>query len=618
MYIRKTKTSNTATGEAYCSFRLVASERINGKVRQKTLLNLGSSFALPKEQWPELTCRIEQILSRQEKLFTQTASVAVEELAQRYAALLITKRSAETEESLPDERLPRQQETRANAVPDFQAVDINSMELSQPRTVGVEHVGLHALNVLDFDAILDDAGLSRIQRVSAISSVIARMAQPGSERASWEWLQNGSALGELLDVDFEAMSAMQLYRASDLLIKNREQIEKALFARVKTLFSLPTTVTLYDLTNTYFEGEIADNAQAARGHSKEKRSDCPLVTLGLVLDSSGFVRHSRMFAGNVCEAATLETMLSGLGAPEGALVIMDRGIATENNIAWLIEKRYKYLVVSREKNRRFDMELATPVTGASKQTIHVQKIISDDGSEARLYCYSEDRQKKEDAMTTRFCSSFEQGLSKLAEGLTKPRCQKKKDQINQRIGRLMAKSHGISQHYAIELVTEEDGDQVTAINWERRPVAGTMLTNPGVYCLRTNELSWDEKTLWQTYTMLTDLESVFRSLKSELGMRPVYHHKAERAEGHLFITVLAYQAVQIIRQRLKLKGIHLSWDSLRKILARQQRITVSFKQKDGRTLHVRKNTIAPPRLQEIYDALAVSASPGGTKKMIVD
>jgi hypothetical protein len=126
------------------------------------------------------------------------------------------------------------------------------------------------------------------------------------------------------------------------------------------------------------------------------------------------------------------------------------------------------------------------------------------------------------------------------------------------------------------------------------------------------------KILWQACTIPTDLESVFRSLKAELGMRPVYHQKEERAEGHLFSTVLAYQAVQVIRHPLKLHGIHLSWDSLRKILARQQRITASFKQQDGRTLHVRKNTIAPPRLQEIYDALAFSAAPGGSKKMIVD
>jgi transposase len=145
------------------------------------------------------------------------------------------------------------------------------------------------------------------------------------------------------------------------------------------------------------------NCVVGLGHSKEKRSDCPLVTLGLVLDSSGFVRHSRMFAGNVAEAATLETMFTGLNAPEGALVIMDRGIATETYITWLLEKQYKYLVVSREKSRQFDMELATPTTGASEQTIHVQKVVGDDGREARLYSYSEARQKKEDAMTACFC-----------------------------------------------------------------------------------------------------------------------------------------------------------------------------------------------------------------------
>jgi len=158
---------------------------------------------------------------------------------------------------------------------------------------------------------------------------------------------------------------------------------------------------------------------------------------------------------------------------------------------------------------------------------------------------------------------------------------------------------------------------VGSLSWERIPVAGSMMTNPGVYCLRTNELSWDETTLWQTYTMLTDLESVFRSLKSELGLRPVYHQKEERADGHLFITVLAYQTVQVIRNKLKRQGIHLSWDSLRKICARQQRVTASFTQADGRSLHVRKSTIASPQLQEIYSTLKISTSPGGTKKMIV-
>lgn len=624
MFIRQTKTSTSTTGDAYYTFRLVTSERIGDKVRQKTVLNLGRSFSLPKEKWPDLSSRIEEILSKQPRLFTVSKSIEV--LAQRYAAILIARREVEPEEvsqpKQPVQDSPAATAGKAHAVsvapPDFQRVDINSLELTQPRTVGVEHVGLDALNLLDFNAILEDAGLNRILRISAIGSVIARMAEPGSERASWQWLRDSSALGELLGVDFESMSSMRLYRVSDLLIKNRDKIEKALFSRVKTLFSLPVTVTLYDLTNTYFEGEMAGNSQAARGHSKEKRSDCPIITLGLMLDSSGFIRHSQTFAGNVSEPTTLESMLKGLDAPAGALVIMDRGIATEANIAWLTDNKYRYLVVSRERQRQFELESSIPVFTASGQIVHAQKVLSEDGKEARLYCYSEARQEKESAMTTRFCTAFEQGLQKLADGLSSPRCQKKKDKLNQRIGRLQAKSHGVSQHYSINLTTAEGSDQVSTISWERIPVAGSMMTNPGVYCLRTNELTWDESALWKTYIMLTDLESVFRSLKSELGLRPVYHHKEERADGHLFITVLAYQAVQVIRNKLKRKGIYLSWNSVRKILTRQQRVTTSFTQDDGRSLHVRKSTIASPQLQEIYEALGISASPGGTKKMIVD
>ena len=142
-------------------------------------------------------------------------------------------------------------------------------------------------------------------------------------------LQERSGLGELLGVDFETVGAMQLYRASDVLVKHREAIEAHLFDRAMGLFDLQPTVTLYDLTNTYFEGEASDQPQAQRGHSKEKRSDCPLLTLGLMLDASGFVRRSKVFAGNVREHRTLAGMLEALEAPVGALVVMDRGVATD-------------------------------------------------------------------------------------------------------------------------------------------------------------------------------------------------------------------------------------------------------------------------------------------------
>jgi transposase len=600
MYIRQTKTSNATSGEAYFTFRLVASKRIDGKVRQQTLLNLGRTFSLPREQWPVLCSRIEQILSGQMSLVP--LSTAIEALAQRYAARLVA-----------DSR-PVAAPGEATG-PVFHEVDVDSLELVRPRSIGVEHVGLAALGWLELPRILEQVGLNGKQQAAVIGNVIGRMAAPASELATWGWLRERSGLGELLDVDFEAMPLMSLYRASDLLVKHRQPIEAALFSRINDLFSLPTTVTLFDLTNTYFEGEMAGNSKAKRGHSKEKRSDCPLVTLGLVLDGSGFVRRSRMFAGNVAEASTLEEMLQGLDAPTGALVIMDRGIATEANISWLIEHQYRYLVVSRERTRQFDSAQSVEVTTASDQTVHLQRVVSDDGSEVRLYCHSEARQEKETAMTKRFSQTFENGLAKLAAGLLKPRGEKNRDKLLQRIGRLQEKSHGISRHYQIEL-TPAEGPLVTGITWTKKVIDGTQLTHPGVYCLRTNELGWDAAILWQTYTQLTDLEAVFRSLKSELGLRPVYHHKEDRADGHLLITVLAYQAVQVLRRKLKLQGINAGWTALRQIFSGQQRVTATFTQKDGRTLHVRKTTVAEPKLRTLYDALSLSAAPVATKKLV--
>jgi hypothetical protein len=216
---------------------------------------------------------------------------------------------------------------------------------------------------------------------------------------------------ELLDVDFEAMPLMRLYRVSDLLVRHREAIEEALFGRIETLFGLATTVTLHDLTNSHFEGTAAANPSAARGRSKQKRSDCPLVTLGLVLDGSGFVRRSKMFAGNVAEASTLQDMLKDLAAPSGALVIMDAPrlpkrktlcIATEANITWLKQQGYRYLVVSRERTRHFDPEQAIETLTASQETIRLQRVVSEDGGEVRLHCHSAGREAKETAITERF------------------------------------------------------------------------------------------------------------------------------------------------------------------------------------------------------------------------
>jgi len=600
MFIRRTKIGTSTADKAYYTFRLVASKRVGDKVRQQTLLNLGRNFSLPKEQWAQLCTRIDDIISGQ--LSLQTQSGEIEQIAQHYAARLIANRAEQPEDN--------------DKTTDYKEVNVASLELVRPRSIGVEHVGLEAIKSLDLPKILEKAGFNKVQQDVAVASIIGRMAEPGSERATWQWLTEQSGIGELMAVDFEAMSAMRLYRVSDLLVQHRRKIEDDLFSSISDLFFLTTTVTLYDLTNTFFEGTANDNDKAQRGHSKEKRSDCPLVTLGLVLDDSGFVRGSQMFEGNISESKTLKVMLDKLKAPKGALVIMDRGIATQANIDWLVEHHYRYLVVSRERARSFNADQAVEISTATDHSIKIHKVINEAGSEARLYCYSDQRQAKEKAITKRFVDRFEAGLQKIADSLAKPRGTKKRDKVLERIGRLKEKNKGIGQHYQINLSLDESSTTVTGVTWKQKPIDGTRLTHPGIYCLRTNELQWDEATLWKTYTMLTDLEAVFRSLKSELGLRPVFHHKEERADGHLFITVLAYQAVQVIRRNLKNYGNNDSWSSLRKILSGQQRVTATFKQKDGRTLHIRKTTIAEPKLKKIYDALEISPSPGRTEKTI--
>jgi hypothetical protein len=400
MFIRRTKISSSSSGEAHYTFRLVASKRMGKKVQQKTLLNLGANFSLPKELWPQLCSRINEIITGQ-LTFGNNQPEEIEQVAQHYAARLIANRS-------------QSKEVLKKETTDYQEVDVASLELVRPRSIGVEHAGLEAIKLLNLPKILEEAGFNKAQRDVAAASIIARMAEPGSESATWQWLNEQSGVGELLGVDFESMSAMRLYRVSDLLVRHRQKIEDSLFSNISDLFSLTTTVTLYDLTNTFFEGTAADNDKAQRGHSKEKRSDCPLVTLGLVLDGSGFVRGSEMFEGNISEAKTLQTMLDKLKAPKGALVIMDRGIATQANIDWLVANQYRYLVVSRERSRTFDADQAVEVSTASNHQLKIHKVISADNSEARLYCCSDQRKAKEEAITKRFTDRFEAGLLKIS------------------------------------------------------------------------------------------------------------------------------------------------------------------------------------------------------------
>jgi len=604
MYIRRTTIKSRQTGQPYYTYRLVESIREGGRVRQRTLLNLGRHFEVPREQWAALVQRMEHLVGGQPDLLPADLDTQWEEAAQRYAAQLIRSRASV-------------EEGRSAEAADYHSVDVDSLELLRPRSVSVEHVALAAVRQVGLDRKLAALGFNGPQQAAAIGTLVARMVAPGSELATHYWLQHHSALGELIDYDFLGLDLMALYRISDQLLKHKGALEGFLYAQERTLFDFEEVITLYDLTNTFCEGTAKVNANAALGKSKEKRSDCPLVTLALVLDASGFPKRSEIFPGNVSEPKTLAQMLGKLTAEHtgnAPTVVLDAGIASEENIAWLVENGYRYLVVSRKRHREFDPDAAVLIKEGDELTIRAQRRVHADTGEVELYCHSSQREKKERGIANLFAQRFEAALEKLAGGLHKKGTVKRYEKVLERLGRLREKYARAAQYYAVSVEQDPASGKATAITWQRtKPIAETL---PGVYCLRTNEADWDEATLWRTYTMLTDLEAVFRSLKSELGLRPIFHRKTDRVSGHLFISVLAYHLVHTIRFQLKAADIHLSWEGVRRELAGQDRVTVTLKRADGKTVHIRKATRAEPRQQVIYDALGISDRPGRTEKTI--
>src|SRR6266581_3284806 len=554
MFVRRTNTGNRSTGKPYFTHRLVDAIRIGKTVKQRTLLNLGTHFDLPQDQWPALASRIEQILHGQATLLVEDLSEQGETFAQRYAAQLLVRTSTPP-------------------------------VASAGAAAGGENTDSTRYAEVDLDSIA--------------------------------LLRQRSALGELLGFDYEGMALPRLYRSADQLLKHRDILEEYLFDATQTLFSSTETITLYDLTNTYFEGTAASVSRAKRGHSKEKRSDCPLVTLAMVLDGSGFPKRSRVFEGNASESKTLAGMLQGLGAQRGCCVVMDAGIATEANLQWLKQHGYDYVVVSRKRDRQFDPAHAIEVQTAGEDTIQVQRVLDPDTGEAFLYCYSPMRAHKDVAIDTKLGQGFEAALQKIAEGLVKPRSIKDPHKLRERIGRAKQKFARAARHYRIELILDDSGKAVTSLSWQRLPIDGTSATHPGVYCLRTTLTEPSNAEIWHIYAMLTDLESVFRSLKTDLGLRPVRHQIDRRVEGHLFISVLAYYFVHTLRLQLKTQGVHDSWQTLRDTLSSQVRITTTLQCRDGRTIHVRKASRPESAQQSLYATWQLTANPGGTQKNLL-
>ena len=602
MFIRKVPHTDSKNGDRYYTYKLVESFRTERGPRQREILNLGTDFNLPEEHWRDMARRVSEIMSGQERLFD--CPEEIETLARVYARRIIRRRSSHIGEKNDSDHLP-----------DYQMVDVNSVEDEDVREVGAEHVVYKTIRELELDLKLEELGFSKPRIDVAIGVIAGRLISPGSERAAHLWLKHISGIDELLEADFLMLPQDRVYKVADILIRYKKAIEEHLSVKERSLFTLKEKTILYDLTNTFFEGSGRYNDKARFGWSEEKRNDCPLITLGLVLDDAGFPKRSQMFEGNMGEPKTLQRMLQGLSSDSISkpVVVMDAGIATGENIRWLKNHQYDYLVVLRGKKKSLPENMVT-VKEDEERIVKAALVRHDETGEIRLVCHSTGKQEKERDIRNLFQQRFDLELQKLQAALSRKNGTKRYEKVMEKIGRLKEKFKRIAHRYDIT-VEKDEKNRVTAISWHQKETEDT----DGIYWIRTNRGDFKEQQIWNIFNMLTDVKNAFRCMKSELGLRPVHHQREQRASsrGHLFVTVLAYHILHTIRFKLRQKGIHDSWKTIRKALSTHVRVTTSMKRQEGRMIYIRKSSRMEAYHKKIYDALNLSYQVGRRVKTVV-
>jgi len=600
MFIKKTIKTDRKNGKTYSAYHLVESVRTERGPRQRVLLYMGSEIELPEDEHGLLAQCIEKVISGERSLFVYPEHI--EQLAQTYASQLIRR--------LSNPKNCAESQENKDIKPEYVNIDVNSIEKSDPRSVGAEHLMLQMANQLELPEQLQQLGLSNIDLSIALGSIIARAVCPDSERSTYAWLCNNSGVGELLDFDFKKASLDKLYHISDKLLPLKDALENHFEIIESQFHGYKSTLALYDLTNTYMEGQNQSNPKATYGLSKEKRNDCPLVTMGLVMNEYGFLHRTSILPGNASEPKTLEEMIEKLSVHKSLIkptIILDAGIATKDNLAWLRGSGYTYVVSAREQAPSMNLEGELVDVGDLNNFVKAALIKSEDDIEEKwLYCESEAKAAVASEMKQSFKKRFENELKKLSEGLSKPKGRKKYTKIIERIGRLKERHKRISGCYEVNIIASENGSLATAIEWKViEEKMNDKLT--GSYFLRTNLINMGAKELWQLYNILRRVEDAFRFMKSSLGLRPVYHQKERRVDGHLWITIIAYHLIQHCLYQLNKQGITYQWKTIRKMMMSRVRVTMQAKTEEGKTLYHRSSTKAEGEQKEIYKALGLSS-----------
>lgn len=487
---------------------------------------------------------------------------------------------------------------------------VERVETSQTTSLGPELVAMKAWTELGMDGLLDTLGFNPAQRQAACVQVLGRLIAPGSELALAERFLDGSSLPDLLGLKNRTpISVDRHYRVADKLLDNRDAIEKHLRNTVRRRLALTRTYYLYDLTNTHFEGLCEANPKARRGNNKQKRNDCPQIAAGLCFDEHGFVLFHRLFAGNKHDASSLPEMIRIMQAAadeEGLLqtpptVILDGGIASENNLKLLREAGLHYLVNrTRSHRRRFAEAFAQDdaFETVPDREVQVRKVAGADDADDLVLCRSIARGEKEAAIRSRADERMEKDLAKLHDRIAAGRL-KQPEKIDQAIGRIRERHPRVARYYDL---SRDDNDQLV---WQRSDDQRADVLD-GCYVLQAHGPDLSAVDLWRQYMVLTKAEDGFRALKGHLGLRPNFHRLEHRVDGHVFISILAYQLMRYVMHHLEAHGDRRSWPVIRQILQSHCYATVELPTASGALWRTRRPGKPDPLHRQIYQRLQIS------------
>jgi transposase len=362
--------------------------------------------------------------------------------------------------------------------------------------------------------------------------------------------------------------------------------------------------------------------------------------LALVINPEGFIKYSSILEGNMADSKTLEGMIDKLriktsSSAKKALVVIDAGIATDDNLKMIKERGYDYLCVSRSSLKNYKIEAGATtvtVTDNKRQKIDLCRVKSDRNTDYYLKVESHTKEMKERSMNEQFKSRFEAGLQKIADSLTKKGGVKQEDKVYERIGRIKQKYPSIQRYFDIKIEVKDDfeikrkkkGAEIanekkkiaTSIKWAIKEGVD-INARSGVYFLRTSLEANSENIIWLFYNTIREIEAAFRVLKSDLDLRPIYHQKDESTMAHLYLGMLAYWLVNTVRHQLKKEGIHSGWREIVRTMNTQKAVTTLAQNKDDEVIMVRCCSEPNQQVRRLYDALKYKYSPFVKRKSVV-